>query len=489
MMTRRQAQVLGVALLLTAAVVFGVRPHLINHDVAQFMYGARVLLAGGTLYRDFIEMNLPTAYWASALPVLLASATGMTPGAALVLCVMVAVALSLALCALVLNRSAVSRRDEVLLLILAAELLPAFHHFGQREHLCVILVLPYVLSVLMRAPAHGLAVAVGMLAGFGLALKPYFVVLPLFVEAVAPSRRWGHEQSAVALGMAGAVLAAALWQHPEYVRDLLPLARATYGGWEAPLVLFLSIDGFSSSALALWLVVRLSPDVGRNPVSAPVSALLAAGLAIAAMQHKGYDYHMLPAVAGAVLLLSLTMMDWAMSPPVTRRPGTMPGILLVAFLLSWDGARFLRDALHPFDYVATGEKIAPVVERWGGATPVAGLSVHVFPTFPYLLRHGGEWALRYPSLWPLVGYFKAGATTPPGPELRALRRAVAEDLETRRPCVVFVDRWDWWGVSFPLVGFLSDEPHFAALWANYRLVDSIDGYDIYSRCTLERAFP
>lgn len=488
-MTRKQALILILAVLMTAAVVLGLRPHLINHDVAQFMYGARVMLAGGTLYRDFIEMNLPTAYWLSALPVLLASLTGIDPGAALMLCMMAGVALSLALCALVLNRSAVARREELLLLVLAAELLPAFHHFGQREHLFVILVLPYVLSVLMEGRALALALAVAVPAGFGLALKPYFLVLPLFAEAAAPRRRWGHVQSWVGLAVAGAVLGASLWRHPEYVRDLLPLARATYGGWEAPLALFLSIDGFSSSALALWLAARLSPAAGRHPAIAPVAALLAAGLAIAAMQNKGYDYHMLPAVAGAVLLLALVLTDWVAAPPGARRPGTVPGVLLALFLLGWDGARFLRDALHPFDYVATGEKMAPVVERWGGAQPMAGLSVHVFPTFPYLLRHGGEWALRYPSLWPLVGYFKAGAATPPGPELQALRRIVAEDLETRRPCVVFVDTWGWWGARFPLVEFLSAEPRFAASWENYRLVDSIDGYDIYSRCALDRHSP
>lgn len=489
-MIDRSWGILLAAVLVMAAAEAGLQPHLINHDVAQFLYGGRALLSGATLYRDFIEMNLPTTYLASTLPVLVAQGLGLNMAAALQLSVLVAVAASVALSALILNRAPLQRRPELLLLVLVGELLPAFHHFGQREHLFVILAFPYVLSFLMVGRVVPVAIAAGVLAGLGLSLKPYFFILPLFIEAAMWRRWWGHVQSWFALGVGGTVMAAALWRHPEYITDLLPLARATYGGWEAPPLLLISIDGLSSSVLAFWLAARIPDNAGRGQARLLAGAATAAGIAIAVMQNKGYDYHMLPAVVPASLLLLAVLLDWTDASHVDARRARMwPAIVLAALLLSWNGARFLRDAAVPFDYHDTNRKLAPIVAEWGGGHPIAGLSVHVFPTFPYLMRYGGEWALRYPSLWPLVGYFKAGGTAPPSADLVTLRSIVTEDMETKAPCLVFVDTWDWGFVRHPFVEFLSGDPRFAALWKNYRLVDGIDGYDIYSRCGSSRHIP
>lgn len=480
--------------------VAGLQPHLPNHDVAQFMYGGRAMLGGATLYRDFIEMNLPTVYYASAMPMLLAERLGLSPNTGLLLCVFAVVALSLAVSARLLRRAGLAGNGGLLLLVLAVEVLPVFRHFGQREHLFAVLALPYVLSFLEPAEGEGGGWAVwaaGVLAGLGLSLKVYFFVLPLFVEAAAGWTWRGRRQSWVAAFVGGGCLAVALWRHPEYVHDLVPLARATYGGWEVPPLQILRNEGLASSVLALWLAGRLPPDPRHGRVRLLLSAAAAAGLAVAVMQNKGYDYHFLPAIVPSLLLLSVVLAD-ALAAMRRGDTGVQFGAVLVAaLLLAWDGGRAVRDMVHPFNYNETSAEMAKDVARWGGGRPLVGLSVHVFPTFPYLLRHGGQWGLRYPSLWPLAGYLKAGGRGPVGERLAEVRHSVAEDMATAAPCLVFVDTLHWWNADFDLLGFLSQDPQFAAQWRQYRPVGRVDGYDLYARCPaagsesagVSRAFP
>lgn len=483
---------LVLAVLCVAAVELALPRHLINHDVAQFMYGGRAALNGTRLYSGFVEMNLPTVYYASALPMLVADALGLSPAGGLMLTVMALVALSVAACARMLERAGLGGQGAFLLVVLVAEVLPACRHFGQREHVAAILTLPYVLSFLgppvgRRAVAEN--VAVGVLAGFGLCLKPYFFALPLFVEAAVFCRRrwWGHGQSWSAVAVGGALLAVALWRQPDYLTVMVPLARAAYGGWDMPLPLLFVTEGAISSALTLWLAVRIPATPAHRQPRLLLAAAVAAGLVAALTQRKGYDYHFLPALVPAVPLLALVIVDglaaWHADDPAARKHARF-GLALAALVALWDGNRALRDALWPFDYNDTADRMAPVVARYGGGRPIAGLSVHVFPTFPYLLRHGGAWALRTPSLWPLVGHMDES-----GADVQAVRRMVVEDLAAQAPCLVFVDTWRWGNVTYPFIDFLSGESGFAEIWRRYRLVEQIDGYDFYSRCDPPRTIP
>ena len=98
--------------------------------------------------------------------------------------------------------------------------------FGEREHVALVLVLPYVLLFAARESRATLplrsAVVAGALAGFGFAIKPHFVVpwAALALAALWPrrgvglSRRW--EFVAASFTAAGCVLAVTVLE-PGYV--------------------------------------------------------------------------------------------------------------------------------------------------------------------------------------------------------------------------------------------------------------------------------
>jgi hypothetical protein len=70
--------------------------------------------------------------------------------------------------------------------VLIATLSPGFS-FGQREHACVLFAMPYLAAAVMRLQGgqslpKPLAIAVGLLAGIGFAIKPYFLAVPALAK-------------------------------------------------------------------------------------------------------------------------------------------------------------------------------------------------------------------------------------------------------------------------------------------------------------------
>ena len=474
-MAVRPLVVLALALAVAALAPWVLAPHLINHDVAQFMYGGRAALGGLRLYTQFIEMNLPSAYYLAALPALLGEELGIGAAGGLVLFVMAAIAAALGLCAHFLRRAAIPDADWLLLALLVAMLLPAVRHFGQREHLLAVLSLSYALSFLV--PRAGIAgVLAGVLAGIAMGQKPYFLVLPLFLELAAPWRQsWRpHAQSVAALLVAGLCLGAGLLRHPEYLTELLPLARGTYGAWDGVWLVMLLHQELMFGLALLLFACRLPSRPETAPVRRLLLAAAMAGLFLIFLQRKGYDYHYLPLMVPALALAALVLADIVAL-------GLAAEAVLAGPLLALGLAVAIGAARVPFDYHRTADQLAPLVARHGGDGVVGGLSIHPFPFFDLLMRHGGRWATRYASLWPLVGQL-AHPERPLDDTMRRIRGQLAEDLEREHPCVVVVDEYRWGAQRQGLLAFLQDDAHFARVWAAYAKVAQVDGYAVHSRC-------
>ena len=80
----------------------------------------------------------------------------------------------------------------------------------------------------------------GPAAGIGVALKPHFLLIALGMEGALFLRRgwkaWRPSLESVLLVLvAGICAAATVASFPEYYERIVPLARAVYGGFEAPL--------------------------------------------------------------------------------------------------------------------------------------------------------------------------------------------------------------------------------------------------------------
>ena len=191
----------------------------LNHDTAWFLYVAQGLLGGGELYRDFVEVNPPLAIWLTVPVVMLGRATGLAPIETLygVFFAMTAISLLLAWRYLAMIRGVPQWTVGLVLFLLAAAILfiPG-RAFAQREHLLVLLFMPWFMLRLARsqgAPVSVLESAlVGLLGAAAICMKPHAVLAPLAMEALLLWRSRQFARGVFAGEFGGSRLCRALWR-------------------------------------------------------------------------------------------------------------------------------------------------------------------------------------------------------------------------------------------------------------------------------------
>jgi hypothetical protein len=249
----------------------------LNHDTAWYLTATGRWLAGESLYVDVFETNPPMIFGLSAPSVALANALELPVWWVFQAFVMGVAAGSLGLALGALTWPGADRRlvERVRWATLLAGLYAFFglgrQDFGQRDQLAAILVLPYVLLLGRLAggsqplPGVPLAVAIGVLGGMALALKPHFVLPWLALEAWArwrtrpPLTAWLHPLVAVALlGLYRVIVVLAT---PSYLTEIVPLALRVYGAYDAPLGEIVARLDFALPMLFASLLLVVAPRV------------------------------------------------------------------------------------------------------------------------------------------------------------------------------------------------------------------------------------
>ena len=307
----------------------------LKDDVAWLLYVARRWMAGRELYVDVVEINPPLIVWISAIPIWLAGVLGIDAQFTAIPFFVAAVLACAWWTASLLRGSGKLFEDRlpvfaaigtVLLVVPAGDL-------GQREHLLVAAILPY-LALFARSldgertvPRD--ALIAGALAGLGCALKPryagVFVVLEglVVLRGMNPFRTMPLVAATTMLAYAGLV---ALFC-PAYLRRAVPLALALYGATDVPLR-HLVADSLrlmfgQAVALLLWWHRRHRAPEGNLMLTLVVFAITST--AICFMDGKDWFYHRLPATIATVLAL----LCWAASALMHRRAATRGAYLPV----------------------------------------------------------------------------------------------------------------------------------------------------------------
>jgi len=194
-----------------AAVFFAVfQGRTINHDTAWYLVATRQWLEGARLYAEILEVNPPLNFYYTAPALWLADATGLsaTDGQYLLLAGLTAASLAWVWRLLAAVPGLAAPRAAGLLVLLAlAVSVPAAAHAGQREHLLVLFLLPWLVAHLAQPePDAGRAgVARAAFAAAGICLKPHFLLYPLAMTLwrVAATRSLRPVLSAGNLTIAG----------------------------------------------------------------------------------------------------------------------------------------------------------------------------------------------------------------------------------------------------------------------------------------------
>ncbi|WP_394707436.1 hypothetical protein [uncultured Celeribacter sp.] len=463
----------------------------LNHDVAWVLNSSQRLLEGGTFGRDIVAANPPLIWWLSALVSGLSNSLGTDPVVTLRVVVLGMIGVGLAIAARGLAPVLAPGTRRLFLAFLALLLTVGVHRdFAQREHIAVVLCLPWLILMMHRAEGGGqdwrLAALAGICAGIGIAFKPHFLAVPALVWAYAALHRRSLrpvltvETATIVLTGAAYLLAVWLFARP-YLTEVVPLISQVYWGFDFPLgaVLLSRLGETVLAVLALALAAR-----GGWRSAPTITALAALGFLIAAMaQSKGYSYHFYPVLAYALISLALSALSPEVSSARTRRLLMLPlGLGMVFAALQAAPALIYRSAQGTY-----GQQTACLVEMTQQVVPqgqgVMAFSTHPYPGFPVANYSHRRWVAETNSrlFLPAIARLRAQPElTPELTEVLALaeaseRAAALRDL-ARSPKLVLVDarplRHAIGDLPMDFIAFYQEDPAFAQIWAHYTEIPS-----------------
>ncbi len=469
------------------------------------------MLAGQRLYVDVVEINPPLVIMLNASVVLLARLLNISDIAAY------RTEIALAMLALLL----VGRR--ALRQILPEEpltraglgaaagfvLFPvAGRDFGEREHIVLALLLPYILLAVLRAERSPVTrrtgIVVGLLAGIAFALKPYFIVLWVAFEAwLALGRRvrsWPPAPETLAITtFLGTYAAAVLLFVPAYLRIVVLLAKP-YSRFLYDPFLHLLVTGpgmpLTACALLVWGVLR---GHARHPSLWDATAIATVSCVVAgASQQKGLRYHFYPSFALAVMLLALVALDVRRPESFARRLYRVAAVIVLTGAVAVVAAQTTGVALGVTRDPERSqlEQLIGLVRARAAGEPVFVFSYHIGSAYPLINYSGARSASRFPQLWILAAdYFDALHRSHPlryrapaemSPSERYLNQAVREDLEAGRPRLLIVyraarDRPQNGYRRLDYVAYFSRDPGIARVFSHYQRIARTGDYDVFER--------
>jgi hypothetical protein len=495
-----------------------------GNDQAWLLYAADQVLRGVPLYGShLIETNPPLIVWVSAIPMQLSLWLHAEPLLTL-RALTTALALgSTALCLRLLSRSHLLPTQVVTALaaaaILATELSQHGNDFGQKEHLLILLTLPYLLCTALEATAKSKthlslpsSLSLGILAGIGLCLKPQdaliLLLFELFLLASTRNPRRLLRPGLLALALAGLAypLAVAAFA-PLYLSQTVPLLSDTYWafGERSPTFILLDHPFFNAIFLATLLLALSNRHRLRFPALAPAWLAASAGAALAfALQNKNWPYQFYPQqalLAVALICLLLDLLPPGLLAAVSLRSITAATLLALAVTLPFV-VRFGIQNNRQVSQTPDSPFLDHTLATLPPGTPVMILSINLMGTSDILADHL-TLATRYHHLWMLPAIVRNEIALSSGPparktlsaarvrQLSDLQRSnVADDLRTRQPAEVIIPHClpttqepcqGLYGMSFDILAWFQGSPAFATQWANYQHVDGDPFFDVYRR--------
>lgn len=485
----------------TIVLGFGILPPLLQAaiaDVAWPLYLAERILGGARQGVDFFEVNPPLFLWLAIPPVLLHALTGIGSWQANVVWVVALAGGSVFVTRRLLSRFMASPHREWLALAVGfcVLLLPG-EDFGEREHLALIATIPWVALCAARLEGatipSGLAIAVGLTAGLGFALKPYFLPAWLALEVMVVrgvGKNALRRPELLTLIGTGATYAVAVALFlPEYVSMAARLA-GLYGKYiQNPYWVVLGLAG-----PGLLLVVAVIPSLraqgaAPDPLRGVCSAACVGFLAGAVLQHKGFSYHFLPAWGFGFLMLARAsqtlprVMTWQPSGLIVRA-GLVLGLALPAWQVV-EAARWHAAGQDSSTRPGYG-MLLPLLRDLAAGGPILVLSSNPAIAWPLVVDAGGTWPLRSMSLWQLPALYdeeltpdfpRIIATRPPAARVGLERRFnedVLEDIQRHPPEVIVVLAVDSTVSAsathrrIDTYGYFDADARFASVFARYR---------------------
>ncbi|MDZ4838336.1 MAG: hypothetical protein SGJ27_31525 [Candidatus Melainabacteria bacterium] len=311
----------------------------VNYDCAYYLLCAKMLLQGKQPLIDFVDLLPPIIFYLSVPPVWLSQAFQVPIATVWTMTVLGAVLLSFLLSLLVLRSTKETSHQDWLAIgplmsgFLLFNLILGFH-FGQREHIFVLMFFPIFLMRWLRwTHPIGLtinnffAIFCGSACAIAIFVKPQFLILPLLLELYFSQlprhqKRWQvlktPECFSLVITLLLCLVASSFIPNIQiYYSRWVPFVSLGYGAFFAPdplfMLFFAAPDGeiLGSTFLALMVCIAAYFFSQRSVLLGALFVWTIAGLLIYLLQGRGWSYQSIPAVCGYFLLCNVMIVQIA----------------------------------------------------------------------------------------------------------------------------------------------------------------------------------
>lgn len=297
---------------------------IISGDITWLMQVGKRLLAGGHYYRDFVEVNPPMAIYLYLIPVMLSAILNINFIVSVTVYIFGVATLSWLICCYLFTKLFNSTDQAIryiteIVLAFALFILPAYA-FGQREHFLVMFMMPYLLLAVLRLQQQTinqwLVIGIGITAGIGFAIKPFFLLAWLIIEFYmvikTKALKIGFRQESMScLSVLLLYSISILLFTPDYlIQSKILIEPVYYLNYRSPLLSLLTTNLVIVSTLSLVLYGLIRKRLRYQPLSDLLALSIISMLVVFFVQQTLWFYHILPVLFFTILLLTLTSVTY-----------------------------------------------------------------------------------------------------------------------------------------------------------------------------------
>lgn len=289
-------------------------------DVRSLLHATERLLKGGNYATDFFETSPPMILYLYIPSVIFSKLLSIQLILTLQIFIFLLASFSLFLCYTFINKIFYSQDTElahlfVITLAIIFLLLP-LNELGQREHLLIILMMPYLFLTICRLEHMSIniyhAALIGFLAALGFAIKPYFVATFLAIEFYYMLHRrhilaWVKIETIIIISVLLVYLMLIFILHQDYIFIVVPYAIKYYykgvsESWKN--LIYYPLVVFSLIPISLYLI-HYKNNRYKILSNLLLVTLISLFLFSYLLQRTSFYYHVLPMLSIAILMLVL----------------------------------------------------------------------------------------------------------------------------------------------------------------------------------------
>ena len=472
-------------------------------------------MSGKKLYSDIIEVNPPLIVYAFVVLKYFAQLTGIRDLVLFQYTVFTISLISIYLTYRILSLD-ITKSDRFYIASLCFLLLYLFTTgnglmFGQREHLTVMLCLPYLFMTALRCRdvrfTGKISVITGVMAGLGIAMKPFFIPAWLAIEIYAVyfqsylSLKRPEHLSLLTVFIVYALCI--LIFTPDYIHIAFKYIDIYRGYYTSDFATLLT----QNSTLIAVLVIIADAIIPRGPALKHIRGLLSVSLVMfllaVFLQDKGWDYHWICVHVITCILFAVMMIDGSLKlNRITGRTlfmkttaGLIIALSVVISVTDHYSVRKRWDAMANAPYYLSD--FIGLVSKYIPHGTISSLSPTVQVVWPLINYTGIKWGSRYNNMWLIPGIFHQAGVSPKAFTYRPLNTVsrtergfinnVIDDLEVNQPGLLIVPKLppepEMKGFSY--IAYFSRDSRFRKIFNTYKSAGDMDVYKIYVKKNLK----